>query len=67
MTAHVELIYDQTCPNVDKARHVLGEAFARVGIASSWAEWDRASPESPEHARRYGSPTICVTANEFAA
>lgn len=66
MTARVELIYDQTCPNVDKARHVLGEAFARVGIASSWAEWDRESPESPEHARRYGSPTILVNGKDVA-
>lgn len=64
MTAHVELIYDQTCPNVSKARHVLGEAFANVGIASSWTEWDRENPESPEHARRYGSPTILVNGKD---
>ena len=66
MTAHVELIYDPACPNVGKARQVLGEAFAKVGIASSWAEWDRESPESPEHARRYGSPTILVNGKDVA-
>ena len=66
MTAHVELIYDQACPNVDKARRVLGEAFAKVGIASSWAEWDRENPESPAHARSFGSPTILVNGKDVA-
>ncbi len=64
MTAHVELIYDQFCLNAGRARQVLGEAFAKVGIASSWAEWDRESPESPKRARSYGSPTILVNGKD---
>lgn len=66
MTAHVELIYDPACPNVGKARQVLGEAIAKVGIASSWVEWDRESSESPKHARSYGSPTILVNGKDVA-
>lgn len=66
MTAHVELIYDQACPNVGEVRQVLSEAFAKLKIPGSWAEWDRESPESPEHARRYGSPTILVNGKDVA-
>lgn len=60
MTVHVELIYDQNCPNVGEARRVLREALDMVGAKASWTEWDRESPKSPAHARGYGSPTILV-------
>lgn len=66
MITSVELIYDQSCPNVDKAREVLREAFAQAGFPPAWIEWDRESPESPVHARRYGSPTILVNGKDIA-
>jgi hypothetical protein len=56
----VELIYDADCPNVQTARTQLLRAFGIVGVDAVWTEWDRASEGSPEHVRRYGSPTILV-------
>ena len=56
----VELIYSSDCPNVAAARKQLLRAFAAVGAMPRWLEWDRNAPESPSHARAYGSPTILV-------
>ena len=56
----VELIYDADCPNVATARSLLIKAFTRAGVSARWREWERSAPESPEYARRYGSPTILV-------
>jgi len=62
----IELIYDLDCPNVAAARSQLIKAFARVGVAASWTEWDRSSTEIPSHARMYGSPTILVNGRDVA-
>ena len=56
----VELIYDLDCPNVQDARTALLRGFAEAGLQPTWTEWDRKSPDSPPHVRRYGSPTILV-------
>jgi len=56
----VELIYDADCPNVASARALLIQAFTRTGVSARWREWERSAPDSPEYARRYGSPTILV-------
>lgn len=66
MTIRIELIYDSDCPNVQEARRVLLQAFAEVAITPSWTEWDRRSPDSPLHTRRYGSPTILVNDRDVA-
>lgn len=58
--ARVELVYDAACPNVASARSLLVKAFTRTGVAARWREWERSSPDCPEDARRYGSPTILV-------
>jgi multidrug transporter EmrE-like cation transporter len=56
----VELIYDADCPNVAEARSLLIKAFTQTGVSARWREWERSAPDSPEYARRYGSPTILV-------
>ena len=66
MRRTVELIYDSDCPNVQEARAALLRAFAEAGLQPSWTEWDRRSPASPEHATRYGSPTILVHGRDVA-
>lgn len=63
---NVELIYDADCPNVAAARSLLIKAFTRTGVSARWREWERAAPESPEHARAYGSPTILVDGRDVA-
>lgn len=65
MSPQVELIYDQDCPNVGEARRVLNKAFDIVGTKPSWVEWDREDRESPEHAQRYGSPTVLVNGKDL--
>ncbi len=62
----VELIYDLECPNIASARSQLMKAFALVGATASWTEWERSSPDSPGHARQYGSPTILVNGKDVA-
>lgn len=62
----VELIYDMDCPNIQHARKALLEGFSEAGLQPSWTEWDRKSPESPDHVRRYGSPTILVDGRDVA-
>ncbi len=63
---NVELIYDADCPNVTQTRSLLIKAFTRTGVSARWREWDRASPDSPEYARSYGSPTILVDGEDVA-
>lgn len=56
----IELVYDRDCPNVEATRVVLRRALGKAGLPEEWTEWDREAPESPEHARSYGSPTVLV-------
>jgi hypothetical protein len=58
--AKVELIFDADCPNVAAARSLLIKAFTQTGVSARWREWERSAPDSPEYARRFGSPTILV-------
>lgn len=62
----VELIYDPDCPNIHQARTQLLKAFGQAGIAPNWIEWNRQDPDSPSHARQYGSPTILVHGKDVA-
>ena len=63
----VELIYEQTCPNVDKARDRLREAFSVAGLAPQWREWEVSQADTPVYARHYGSPTILVNQQDVSA
>ena len=64
--AQVELIYDAGCPNVAAARSRLIKAFTRTGVSARWREWERGSPDCPERARHYGSPTVLVDGHDVA-
>ena len=63
----VELVYDSDCPNVAEARAQLLRAFAEANIQPRWQEWQGDAPDSPEHVRGYGSPTILVDGQDVAA
>lgn len=60
MPPTIELIYEQTCPNVDAARLLIESACAQLGRAADWREWEVSDPQFPAHARGFGSPTILV-------
>ncbi len=62
----VELITDRDCPNVEEARTQLRRALAALDLPVEWQEWDRASPDAPPHALRYGSPTVLVNGRDVA-
>jgi len=62
----IEFLYDRDCPNVDDARRELRLALERVGLASDWIEWERNDPNSPAHARQFGSPTVLVDGRDVA-
>ncbi|MEW5852409.1 MAG: MerC domain-containing protein [Myxococcota bacterium] len=56
----VELIFDDTCPNVEPAREQLRTALTQLGLPLAWTEWRRDDPASPPYVRQYGSPTVLV-------
>ena len=56
----VEFIWDEDCPNIDRARTHLMRALSKADAPANWQEWDREDPEAPDYVRRYGSPTILV-------
>ncbi len=60
----VELITDPDCPNVEATRTQLRRALAALDLPVEWEEWDRASPDAPAHALRYGSPTVLVNGRD---
>lgn len=58
--SRIELVYDQSCPNVAAARDQIREALSLAGLPPHWQEWDRESVETPAVLRPFGSPTILV-------
>ncbi len=60
MTHKVELVIDKDCPNVAAAREQLSKAFATIGEAPVWTEWDREADGAPSYVKQYGSPTVLV-------
>jgi hypothetical protein len=62
----IEFIYETGCPNIDAARRNLRSALERAGLAPLWTEWERNDPQTPVHARRYGSPTILIDGHDAA-
>jgi mercuric ion transport protein len=61
----VELIYDSDCPNAAATRENLVRAFARVGLPAKWREWERSHPDTPDRARRFGSPSIVINGRDL--
>lgn len=56
----IELIYEQTCPNVDAARALIKTACAQLGCSADWREWEVGDSQLPAYARGFGSPTILI-------
>lgn len=61
----VEFIYDRNCPNIESTRANLLSAFSLLKATPRWTEWDRNSDESPQYARRFGSPTILINGRDL--
>lgn len=56
----VELVYEQSCPNIEGARLQLLRAFSQLGLSPRWQEWDTGRETTPQRLRGLGSPTILV-------
>jgi len=62
----VELIYEQSCPNIQSARDLLQRAFSLAQCTPDWLEWEVNRSDTPAYARDYGSPTILVNGVDVA-
>ena len=67
VTPKVELVFDPDCPNVDRARERLRQAFGEPHQAPHWTEWRSDDPALPDYARGHGSPTILIDERDVAA
>lgn len=56
----VQLLYFDECPNVDRARAALRDAMAAEHVDLAVEEIDVESPDAPDFARGWGSPTILI-------
>ncbi len=56
----VQLLYFDGCPNVERARAALRDAMAAEHIDLAVEEVDVESPDAPDVARGWGSPTILI-------
>ena len=65
--SRIELVYDQSCPNVAAARDQIREALSLAGLPHDWREWDRDSLDTPQGLRPFGSPTILVDGQDVTA
>ncbi len=64
--ADIDLIHDADCPHSAQARTNLRRALESGGWPGRWREWIRTAPGTPEHLRRFGSPTILVDGRDVA-
>ena len=62
----IELIYEKNCPNAGKTREALRKALQKMGLREKWIEWERESPDAPEYAKAYASPTVLVNGRDVA-
>lgn len=62
----IELVYDRTCPNVDRARAMIRRALIDVGLVADCTEWDRADSRTPSELRGFGSPTVLVNRRDVS-
>ena len=60
----VDLIYERSCPNIERARMMIRAALLDVGAEVVWREWDRDDDTTPLPLRRYGSPTVLVNGRD---
>ena len=67
MTASkIELIYENTCPNIDAARQQIKLACNKLDIKPDWLEWEVSAADAPKHIHGYGSPTILVNGKDVS-
>jgi hypothetical protein len=64
MPPTVELIYFTGCPQVDRTRAALREAFVSRGLPARWEEWDQGSSTAPDRVHGYASPTVLVAGRD---
>jgi hypothetical protein len=62
--AQIELVYDTTCPNVDRARAAIRAALLSVGAPVEWEEWERGADATPAALRSLGSPSVLVNGRD---
>jgi hypothetical protein len=62
----VELIYEQSCPNIAAARTQLLKAFHAAKLTPRWQEWELNQAETPAYAHGCGSPTILVNGRDVS-
>lgn len=62
----IELVYDPGCPNVDRARDVLGEVCREMSVPAVWSEWNSEDADCPPYARNLGSPSVLVNGEDVA-
>lgn len=60
----IEMVYDPTCPNVDRARAAIRAALAAIGAPIAWREWDCTDAATPESLRALGSPSVLVNGQD---
>jgi hypothetical protein len=60
----IELVYDPTCPNVDRARSAIREALATTDAPVVWREWNRTDSSTPAALRTLGSPSVLVNGRD---
>lgn len=63
-TPRIELVYDPTCPNVDRARSAIRAALAAIDAPAAWREWDCTEAATPPALRRLGSPSVLVNGQD---
>ena len=62
----VHLLYFPDCPNVAAARNALNRAMGTLPDPPPVTEIDLTDPDTPEHLRAWGSPTILVDGVDVA-
>ena len=60
----LEFIFDDDCPNVQRARESLRAALGQCGLPAQWAEYRHSDPACPEYARHAGSPAVFINGQD---
>jgi hypothetical protein len=63
----IELVYDATCPNVERARAAIRAALLAVGAPMEWEEWERGAEATPAALRGLGSPSVFVNGRDVGS
>jgi hypothetical protein len=61
----IEFVMFPGCPHAAAARRVLDRVLAVAGVTDPVEEIDTTAPETPDHLRNWGSPTILINGLDF--